>query len=154
MTVIEQFGDKHLSRLHKPFGWSSRGYVPHYDQPHLFQMITFRLYDSLPQAKIIELSDPSLKLDAIHLRKTLESYCDAGHGACYLRDSRIASVMQETLLIFDGERYRLLAWVVMPNHVHVLVQLDERFPLPEVLHSWKSYVANQANKVLGRSGPF
>jgi REP element-mobilizing transposase RayT len=62
--------------------------------------------------------------------------------------------MQETLLIFDGERYRLLAWVVMPNHVHVLVQLDQQHPLPKVLHSWKSYVANQANKILGRSGPF
>lgn len=62
--------------------------------------------------------------------------------------------MQETLLRFDGERYLLMAWVVMPNHVHVLAQFDKQYPLSGVLHSWKSYVAHQANQMLGRSGSF
>ncbi len=55
---------------------------------------------------------------------------------------------------FDGERYRLIAWVVMPNHVHVLIELLEGYPLGEVIHSWKSYTANKANEILGRQDRF
>jgi len=117
-------------------------------------MLTFRLYDSLPKQKIDHLNDPRLKLKTVQIRNALESCCDAGLGACYLRDPRIAALMQNALLHFDGERYWLLAWVVMPNHVHVLAQFDCRFSVPSVLHSWKSFVAHHANKLLGRSGPF
>ena len=55
---------------------------------------------------------------------------------------------------FDGERYRLLAWCVMPNHVHALIETKEGFPLADVLHSWKSFTGSQANKFLNRRGEF
>ena len=46
------------------------------------------------------------------------------------------------------------AWVIMPNHVHVIVGPMPQRTLPEILHSWKSYTAKFANKRLGRSGTF
>jgi len=57
-------------------------------------------------------------------------------------------------LHFDGQRYRLLAWCVMPNHVHAMIETREGFPLPDVLHSWKSFIGNEANKLLERHGEF
>jgi putative DNA methylase len=41
----------------------------------------------------------------------------------------------------------------MPNHVHVLIQMMDE-PLANIIHSWKSYTAHEANKLLGRKGAF
>lgn len=137
-----------------PKAWRSRGYLPHYDEPHLFQMLTFRLCDSLPAHRLAELSDPRNEAERREHRRMLEDLLDAGAGACHLRDARVARLAEDSLLHFDEERYRLLAWVVMPNHLHVLVQFLHGHPMDKVLHSWKSYIANQANKLLCRSGVF
>ena len=88
------------------------------------------------------------------LRKRVERYVDQGHGACWLRDERIARQVEDALFHFDGVRYRLLAWVVMPNHVHVLIETRPGFPLADIIHSWKSYTAKQANQTLERVGAF
>jgi REP element-mobilizing transposase RayT len=63
-------------------------------------------------------------------------------------------MVEDALLYFDGERYRTIAWVIMPNHVHVLIETMEGYPVGQVVHSWKSYTAKQANQMLGRSGRF
>ncbi len=55
-------------------------------------------------------------------RKRLDEWMDAGRGSCILRDASIAAMVQGSLLAFDSQRYRMLAWVVMPNHVHTLFQ--------------------------------
>jgi len=55
---------------------------------------------------------------------------------------------------FDGKRYRLFAWCVMPNHVHVVFQTLADNTLEKVLHSWKSYAAKRADLILERSGEF
>jgi putative DNA methylase len=60
----------------------------------------------------------------------------------------------ETLLKWDNERYTLIAWVVMPNHVHILIELLGKHELSEIMHSIKSYTAHEANKILGRRGQF
>lgn len=88
------------------------------------------------------------------LRERISRYEDAGHGDCYLRDERIAELVQNALFHFDSERYRLLTWCIMPNHVHVLIETMQGWPLGDVVHSWKSFTAKEANKVLGRSGEF
>jgi len=148
------------SRPHKQ--WHSRGYLPHLDQPGLVQSITFRLYDSVPAHVVgswrnelqctssLPATDPRM----VELRKRIAEFEDAGHGACYLRDERIATLVQDALLQFDGERYRLLEWVIMPNHVHVLVEVLPGHRLSDVVHSWKSFTAKEANRILGRSGEF
>ena len=84
----------------------------------------------------------------------MESYLDAGHGACWLRREDVAKMVQETLLHFEDERYVLLAWCIMPNHVHAVLHPLKGFDLPGILHSWKSYTATQANRMLGREGAF
>ena len=71
------------------------------------------------------------------LRGRIERFADQGHGACWLKDARVAEVVQDALLHFDGERYRLLAWVIMPNHVHAVIETLPGFPLDGVIHSWK-----------------
>ena len=148
------------SRPHKE--WHSRGYLPHLDQPELIQFVTFRLSDSVP-AEVVAAWKAKLALTGrepaddprcAELRERIERYSDQGHGACWLRDERIAESIEKTLLHFDGVRYRLLAWVIMPNHVHALLETLPGFPLGGVVHSWKSFSAKQANRLLGRTGPF
>jgi len=136
-----------------PKGWYSRGYLPHLDTPHLLQSVTFRLADSLPKEVIERLSEDRTRGD-VERRRRIEQYLDAGHGACWLRRPEIARIVEDVLLHFDGERYRLLAWVVMPSHVHVLIETMHGFPLAGVVKSWKSFSAVKANSALGRSGRF
>ena len=143
-------------------GWYSRGYLPHLDQPNMIQSINFRLHDAVPEAVIErwqqELHGRSdLPQDhpiVVNLRHRLVLYEDSGHGACWLRDERIATLVENALFHFDGERYRLIAWCIMPNHVHVLIETFPGYRLDKVLHSWKSFTGQEANKLLGQEGTF
>ncbi len=139
--------------------WYSRGYLPHYDDIQKFQTVTFRLADSLPAQTLAELEaelerHPPSQRDA-HRRKSLAQWLNQGAGCCALRHPKVAKVMQETLLKFDGARYRLIAWCIMPNHVHTLIQPHTN--LSRVLQSWKSFpgrwaLAHNRELQLGISG--
>ncbi|MDP3046597.1 MAG: transposase [Chloroflexota bacterium] len=131
-------------------GWHSRGYLPHCDVPGLIQFITFRLGDSLPSEVTARLL--AEKTAGSQRSDRLEELLHAGHGHCWLARDDFAALVQDSLLHFDGQRYQLLAWCVMPNHVHVLVETREGYPLGEVVHSWKSFTAKQINQRLSRSG--
>ena len=134
--------------------WHSRGYLPHFDKPGLLQMIAFRLADSLPATVISRLGPLAGRGDAAERGKRLEHLLGKGYGACHLRDARIASLVEAALLHFDGVQYRLLAWVVMPNHVHALIETFSGYRLSEVAYGWKSVTAKSANVILGRTGRF
>jgi hypothetical protein len=139
-----------------PKGWYSRGYLPHFDGGEIIQFITFRLADSLPQ-KVLEKWSKEIELDLIskiEVQRKIEKYLDSNYGECHLRNERIAAELEETLLKFDGEKYKLFSWTVMPNHVHLLLQPLENFTLAEIMHSIKSYTAHKANKILNRKGRF
>jgi REP element-mobilizing transposase RayT len=69
-----------------------------------------------------------------------------------LRDPRIGELTANALRFWDGKTYRLIAWCVMPNHMHVIFRLLPGARLADVLKSWKSYTARMANRVLGRTG--
>lgn len=123
--------------------WYSRGYLPHRDRVHLLQSITFRLADSLPQSELKQLEQkllllPEIRRD-IEKRKGIEQWLDAGMGCCALRHAEAAACVQNALLHFDGDRYRILAWVIMPNHVHVL--MDPAEPISKTIQGWKSCTA-------------
>jgi REP element-mobilizing transposase RayT len=144
--------------MNDPKGWYSRDYLPHFDRPNFVQGITFRLHDSMPEV-LLEQWDHELRLlpvnqYEIERQKRIAAHLDAGHGKCWLRDASIAEIVENAFLHFDGERYRLLAWVVMPNHVHVLTEMKEEWPLDKVIQSWKTWTAKCANKVLKRNGTF
>jgi REP element-mobilizing transposase RayT len=141
-----------MSKRHKE--WYSRGYLQHFDHAGVVQMVTFRLADALPADLLGELERVVSKERDVERRKEIEAWLDAGHGSCWLHDVRIATMVEEALLHFDGQRYRLLAWVIMPNHVHVLVELRAEILLSDLLHTWKSFTAKAANRMLRRSGSF
>lgn len=131
-------------------GWHSRGYLPHFDSSETTQFLTFRLADSLPAEAIEKMRLVSGQIpDADR-----DTFLDAGNGHCWLRLPEIASIVEEALLHFDGERYRLVAWTIMPNHVHVLLETMEGHGVGAIVSSWKRFSARMANRVLGRSGPF
>ena len=121
-------------------GWRSRGYLPHFDAAHVIQHIVFSLADAMPPA----FRAPS----AMHADRAL----DRGHGSCLLREPRCAAMVEDALLRADAERYRLLAWCVMPNHVHVVAEQLEGCPLGDVVQAWKSTAAHEINHALGRKG--
>jgi REP element-mobilizing transposase RayT len=85
---------------------------------------------------------PAEKRD-VERRKRIEAWIDAGHGSCLMREPRIADVVQESLLSFDAQRYRLLAWVVMPNHVHVLFEPINVWTVAKIVASWKKFTARK-----------
>jgi REP element-mobilizing transposase RayT len=128
-------------------GWHSRGYLPHFDGQEVTQHITFHLADSLAKEALQRLDEeirclPSEKQKA-ERRKRVDAWIDAGHGSCLLREPAIANMVQNAFLFFDGQRYRLLAWVVMPNHVHVLFQPMDGWTVAKIVASWKKYTATQ-----------
>ncbi len=71
-----------------------------------------------------------------------------------MNESSVAEIVATTLTHFDGNRYDLAAWCVMPNHVHAIVRPRDGHDLHKILHSWKSYSAQQINRLLQRSGQF
>ena len=134
-------------------GWHQRGYLPHYDAPGATQIVTLRLADSLPASRRGEWEHLLRIEDDRERRRRLEGYLDRGFGECWLGQSNIAELTEGALRFFDGQRYQLQAWVVMPNHVHLLVNVWD-MPLGELVKSWKGFAARKANKLLGRSGEF
>ena len=150
--------------------WFSRGYLPHRDKPGLVQHVTFHLVDSIPQKsrERLELEMQILEDElskenadnntrkhrlAIEKLKRIHELLDAGHGECYLRNPHNAKIVQDTLLKFNGDRYNLKAWCIMPNHVHVLMETNG-VAEAKIIHSWKSYTALSINKELNRKGHF
>jgi putative transposase len=147
--------------------WHSRGYLPHFESSQATQHVTFHLADSLPQGLLLRLAAelknlPLEKRDA-ERRKRVDEWIDARHGSCVLGKPRIAKIVQESLLAFDSQRYRMLAWVVMPNHVHVLFQPMNGWTVAKIVASWKKFTARKirddqsdfarnANLPIGASG--
>jgi putative DNA methylase len=148
---------KHSS-LGSPKGWHSRGFLPHFDAGPKPQSITFRLIDSLPATLLARWADELKLLGSeiaqIERRRRIEAYLDKGEGVTWLSEPAIAESVEGALLFFDEQRYRLHAWVIMPNHVHVLLTPGAQHSLSQILHSWKSFTANKANVLLKRQGVF
>jgi len=145
-------------------------YFPHLERAGGVYAVTFRLHDSLPADKVealraertaLESARKSRLLDdsewhrltQLHQKRTQE-YLDAGYGACWLRDDRIAEVVAAALKKFDGDRYRLIAWIIMANHVHGVIQPLGSTSLAAIMHSLKSYTAKVANRILHKEGGF
>ena len=154
MTLKE---DPHKSEL-RAAGWYSRGYLPHFDGRVVPQFISLHLADAVPSAVVErwkqEFARKISEREKILLQKRIERYADQGYGRAFLRDDRLAEMIQETLLKDDGKRYRLASWVVMPNHVHLLATRFEDDTLAEIMQSFKSITSHKANLLLARNGQF
>jgi REP element-mobilizing transposase RayT len=146
--------------------------LPHWEAIGAVYFVTFRLADSLPHkalrriefirkdilATAVQMNreiseNERRRLNQLHARK-IEKYLDSGAGSCSLRSPAVAEIVANALRQFNGTRYQLFAWCVMPNHVHVVFQTLVGNTLARILHSWKSYTAKQANQILNRSAEF
>jgi REP element-mobilizing transposase RayT len=142
--------------------------LPHWQQGEAWIFVTWRLADSLPADKLRQWQEEKDAWLACHpepwdeptrrnyhewFTQRIEDWLDAGHGACILRQPKVRKIVSDALGFFDGERYELGHWVVMPNHVHVLFRPSRGHRLSGVLQSWKSFTAKEINKQLGRTGP-
>ena len=126
--------------------------LPHWKQGEVPVFVTFRLADSVPQELLKRwFSEREAFLAAnpppwdeiteacYHGRfsDALDECLDAAHGSCALRQSRVAQIVADRLHHFDGVRYHLWSYVIMPNHAHVLFTLNEGESLPDTLKGWK-----------------
>lgn len=141
-------------------------HLPHWDVDDGLYFVTFRLADSLPADELERLS--------VQYHRRLQEYVDRGapeaeelaefgfelyletidtrladhQGACHLRDDRVARLVRDSLRHFDGERYTLFVWAIMPNHVHVVFRRHPDHRLGKVVGDWKSYTAHRAREMV------
>jgi REP element-mobilizing transposase RayT len=141
-----------VSPLQSPFVEPrSRGELPHLIKEGCTYFVTFRQRDAVLPAKPLASSERKLSLpDEI----AASSDPPLTVGSCVLAQPAIATPVQTSIRHFDSERYQLLAWCVMPNHVHVVVTPGPGYSLGSILHSWKSYTATRINRILHTTGVF
>ncbi|MBZ0112220.1 MAG: transposase [Thermoanaerobaculia bacterium] len=125
--------------------WISRGYLPHFQEPGAIQHVVFHLADSVPK-DVLATMDTKIRgvpaNDQSGERRRLREFClDHGHGCCVLQFPKVATAMQDILRHFEGQRYDLFAWAVMPSHVHALCLPRDDWPLARIVASWKRYSA-------------
>ena len=154
-------------------GVHARGALPHLKREGASYFVTFRLAGTLPREVLLRLKR---EREVIQERaqaenrpltwqeqkelfnwyaEKVDAYLDAGHGDCWLRRPDMAELVAGALKFFEGQRYTLRAWVVMPNHVHVVVRPEPPHTLSAILKSWKTFTGLRANRMLGREGtPF
>jgi REP element-mobilizing transposase RayT len=155
--------------------------LPHWEQAGATYFITFRTADSLPDAVIRawraerdnwlrrhhicplarNLSELVDSLAAVerqeyhdHFSGRWQEMLDAGHGECVLKRPELSQIVADSLRYFDGDRYQLGDFVVMPNHVHLLVMFSGPGKLKLQCRSWKKFTAGRINEQLGRRGHF
>jgi len=144
-----------------------RRHLPHWRQAGATYFVTFRMADSIPQSKLQELNlwrqqwerthpEPRKEEDweayAKHYMTLIERWMDEGHGECVFQDAECAEILREALMQYAGERYDLFAYVVMPNHCHVVVQPLSDWELEKIIGRWKGASGRVVNAKLGRSG--
>jgi putative transposase len=153
---------------------------PHWSQAGAAVFITFRTRDSIPRA-VIERWDRE-KQQWLQLRgrdsgahwsviipalpdkeradfqktfqRTREAFLDSGHGRCLLKRPELTTIVADSLLHFDGQRYRMGDFVVMPNHVHLLVVFSTAEAMKEQCDSWLHYTTSRINQAIGETGKF
>ena len=150
-------------------GIHSRGYLPHVKREGASYFVTFRLADSMPKEVLLRFErEKAERLRTLHatrtrgepmmdseeliardFRRSVERYLDQGAGACQLKRPDIADMVASALLHFHEARYLLHEWVVMPNHVHVVVWPMPNHLLSDILKSWKQFTSRSAKKIVG-----
>lgn len=144
-----------MRAMHSNRGLHTRGYLPHIDAP-VPQFLTWRLDDAAPADAIERWKSEALdEPDAERVRRLnrqIEAYSDAGHGACVLRDPRLARIVQESFFHDHGRRYDILAWVVMPNHVHLVLEPYPGGSVGKIVQAIKGVTSKRIGAILGTSG--
>jgi predicted dehydrogenase/threonine dehydrogenase-like Zn-dependent dehydrogenase/REP element-mobilizing transposase RayT len=148
----------------------ARRNLPHWEQEGVTHFVTFRQADAIAQSRIREWSAERATWLERHpkpwdvateelyhrlFQERQERWLDEGAGTCLLAKESTAQLVRDAMHHFDGERYVLDEYVIMPNHVHVLLKPLPGHDLSGIMHSWKSYTSREIKKLhdLG-DGPF
>jgi putative transposase len=141
--------------------------LPHWQQPGVTYFVTFRLADSLPSALLDRWRNereawmrrhpiprtPGLDFEYDRLfTMRIEDWLDAGYGSCLLRTGGFREIVASAFAYSENVRYRLLAWVIMPTHVHACFALHPGWPLEKVIFTWKRRSARAINQARGATG--
>ncbi len=153
---------------------------PHWSQAGAIVFITFRTQDSIPKevldrwerekqdwlqrqgcrpdrhwSKILPTIDDTLRSRfQQHFNRCREELLDTCRGKCLLRRPELARIVADSLLHFDGERYRLGDFVVMPNHVHLMAAFASAEAMEQQCDSWLHYTAFRINQTIDSKGKF
>ena len=157
------------------------GHLPHWQQPGATYFITYRTLDSISgvaMKRILRERDDWLGRNGIDVQLSnwqeglrdlsaqhqqtfrrlfataYENELDRLEGKCLLRQPELAAIVDDSLMKFDGERYRLGAFVVMPNHVHILARVFPNRTMLQQCYSWKHYQAHAINQSMDVSEHF
>jgi putative transposase len=154
---------------------------PHWSQAGAIVFITFRTHDSIPR-EVVErwdrdkqdwLTRNGLANAELHWSKVIpllenedrvrfnrqfdrcrEDFLDTCRGSCVLKRHALAQIVADSLLHFDGERYRMGDFIVMPNHVHLMAAFGNQELLVKQCDSWLHFTAFKINRQLGQKGKF
>jgi len=125
--------------------------LPHLDAIGRPLFVTFRPHGSLPPNRVFPSERMTSGQAFVAMDRLLDQACD---DPLSLRRPDIAGLVIQAL--YNGQdrlhRYQIAAFVVMPNHVHLLV--SPRVTMRQWLGPLKGFTAYQANRVLGRHAPF
>jgi len=125
--------------------------LPHWQPEGAALFLTWRLHGVLPRECFLDRieKDPGRQFAAMD--RILDT---AANGPRWLNDPRVAKCVAAALRYGEAvlKLYKLRAWVIMSNHVHLLI--DPAAPLAGINRSIRSYTAREANRILARAGPF
>lgn len=142
------------------------GSLPHWEQNGVLQFITFRLADSMPKSRIDEIAEAreewltqhpkpwneTTRLEFEKIDDLFHRWLDAGYGRCELKIDACRKIVTDALKYFDGRKYDLYDYVVMPNHIHFILLPYEGERLCDIIHSIKSFTTKKINQILDRKG--
>ena len=141
--------------------------LPHWQQGNVYQFVTWRLADAIPQSRLRPLAEHRKAWLEVHpqpwdervereyhdrFSDAVDAWLDAGAGACVLRNHDINNMVAGALHHFDNQRYVLDSYVVMPNHVHIIFQPLNGHEVAGIVKTWKGFTSRQINQQLGRQG--
>ena len=153
---------------------------PHWSQAGAVVFITFRTHDSIPRevlqrwerekqewlrrrghdaaehwsVVLPRLTEKDRADFQKEFRRCREEFLDTCHGRCLLRRRELAQIVADSLLYFDGQRYRMGDFIVMPNHAHLLAAFAAAEAMKAECDSWLHYTAIQINKAIEEKGKF
>ncbi len=127
-----------------------RGDLPHLYKTGCTYFVTFCLADAVP-GQVIRKTMVEEDLDPEEIARHFD--IDPCFGSCILKQPEVSGIVESSMLHFQGDRYALSAWSVMPNHVHAVVTpVRRQRHCRSILHSWKSFSAHEINRELKRTG--
>jgi len=123
-------------------------FLPHIDLVGYYQFVTFRTHDSLDDF-IKKIRDENISSREQEYK--IDQYIDKSQKGCYL-NSEILDYLYSYFIGKDKSFYDLVAFSIMPNHVHMLFK--QNIELPKIMKQIKGATAFEINKILQRKGIF